>query len=133
MIKVNTASCILCGQDYETPASTPRAYQGLCALCFSSDALREMDRLESFRSHLAPGTIDSLTLQEWLQIITSNRGKCALCKIVHFSKVAIWIEAQGFTDGNVVPLCTACHFHKEHSWGDAIQRLDAQLREGDRQ
>jgi hypothetical protein len=129
MIKVNAASCILCGQDYQVPSTTPRSYQGLCSLCFSQDALREWDRLESFRSHLAPGTPDTLTLQEWLQIITRYRSKCALCLVVHFSRIAIWIPAAGLSVGNTVPLCTACSFHKDHSWRDAIQRLDAQLRE----
>jgi len=118
--------CELCQQSYEMPSSQ-RSYQGLCPSHWSKDTLREWDRLDSARRHLQPGRPNTLTLLEWLGIVTAYRGMCALCEMNRMDALAIWIPASGLQAGNVAPLCRVCHYHKEHSFLSAMDRVSAQL------
>ena len=118
--------CVLCGVTYTAPAHL-KGYQGLCEQHYNRDVLREWDRLESARKRLAEGVPNTLTLSEWLAIVTSYRGQCALCEMAPLNVCAIWIPAAGLVAGNTVPLCRICHFFKEHSFISAIDRVSAQL------
>jgi hypothetical protein len=128
-VKTINALCSLCGEQYAAPANV-RAYHGLCPTHWSGDTLREWDRWEAARSQAAHDVPATLTLAEWLAILSHHRGKCAICQQVQFSRLATWIPAEGLTAHNVVPLCKACHWNREHSWRDAIERVTAQLRIG---
>jgi hypothetical protein len=121
-------TCTACLNTYNMPASAALGdYPHLCAGCFSRDTLREYDRIESARRYVLAGAPQTLTLAEWLAIVASWRGLCALCGLVPFSQLSIWIPAEGLAAHNVVPLCKACSHHKLHSWRDAMERVDVQL------
>jgi hypothetical protein len=119
-------TCILCGAIYTAPASL-KSYQGLCSDHWSEDTLREIDRIESARKYLQPGMPDILTLAEWLAIVASYCGQCALCEINPSEVCAIWVPVDGLVAGNVVPLCKICHHFKENSFLSAMERVRKQL------
>ncbi len=117
--------CVLCGVEYAGLAIA--GYQGLCPDHWTKDALREWDRINSARKHLVAGAPDTLTLSEWLGIVTSWRGLCALCQLNTYNSLAIWIPSSGLVAGNVAPLCRACYYHKEHSFLSAMDDVRAKL------
>ena len=119
-------TCVLCGVQYDAPANL-KGYKGLCPEHWQRDILREMDRLSSARDRLPAGTPDTLTLQEWLAIVASWEGQCALCGINQSSVPAIWAPTLGLVAGNVVPLCRACDYHRQHNFSNALARVSAQL------
>ncbi len=119
-------TCVLCGVVYNAPAHV-LGYQGLCPDHWNKDTLREWDRIESARRRLPPGTPATLTLAEWLSIIASWRGLCALCELNQFGLLALWVSVDGLTVHNAVPLCRACAYHKEHSFVAAMQRVSEQI------
>lgn len=119
-------TCVLCGVQYDAPAHL-RGYQGLCPDHNHKDTLREWDRIESARKRLLDGAPDTLTLAEWLAIIASYRGQCAICEMSPLNVCAIWIPAAGLVASNVVPLCRICHHFKESSFLSAMDRVSTQL------
>lgn len=118
-------TCVLCGVQYEALAIA--GYTGLCPDHWTRDTLREWDRINSARKHLLPGAPDTLTLAEWLAVVTSWAGCCALCELNTYNTLAIWIPALGLVAGNVAPLCRACAWHKDHSFLSAMEEVRAQL------
>lgn len=119
-------TCVLCGVLYDAPANL-RSYQGLCPEHWQRDILREMDRLAAARDRLPADVPNTLTLQEWLAIIASWEGQCALCRLNQSSVLAIWVPNDGLVAGNVAPLCRACEYHRQHSFLSAMDRVSAQL------
>lgn len=118
--------CVLCGVQYEAPAGV-FGYEGLCPDHWSRDTLREYDRIISARRQLAKGSPATLKLSEWLAIVGSWRGLCALCQLVPYSLLAIWRPDRGLIAGNVVPLCKVCNAFRGRSFDDAMRQIDMQL------
>jgi hypothetical protein len=122
----NEHVCVLCGVVYTAPSHLQR-YLGLCSDHVSRDTLREWDRIESARGHLHAGQQDTLRLDEWLSIIASYRGCCALCEFVPFGVLELWTPGQGLTASNAVPQCRACSVHHRGNWDDAVERVALHL------
>jgi hypothetical protein len=85
------------------------------------------DQIESARKHLLKGAKDTLTIEQWQAIIASYNGQCALCEMNPVDSCTIWVPVDGLVAGNVAPLCKACHYHKEHSFLSAMERVRTQL------
>lgn len=116
-------TCAICAQPFEAKTS-----YGLCPLCCTRDSLKEFDRLESAtRQTKREGFRATLTLLEWLSILSDFNGKCAYC----FDHFAYYIERvdpdRGLGKDNAVPICGACHQHKVHGFDRACARVAAYL------
>ncbi|SRR6266487_4420326 len=118
--------CTLCGQQYRAPSHI-RAYHNLCPSCYSADALREWDRIESARGQLLPGAPDTLKLSEWLHTVAAFHGKCCLCLQVPFSRLTLLDMARGLTAENAIPTCKACAWHYTHSFAASVERVIRQM------
>ena len=118
--------CMACNQPYDSPTRATSTYH-LCSQCmvteWSKDALREADRIESARRHVQPGAPQTLSLHEWLAVIATFRGRCALCEIVPYSALVLYRDDQGLTATNCFPACKACAHHFKSGFGNAVDRL----------
>jgi hypothetical protein len=108
------STCCICGLTFEA-----RNSYGICTSCFSRDRLREYDRVESaarqaHREHIVPIT---LTLVEWLSVLSDFAGVCALCKRYGASKILMFDRTKGLIYTNVLPACYAC----EHHWTNGFE------------
>ncbi len=117
--------CVLCGVEYAGLAIA--GYRGLCPDHWTKDTLREWDRINSARKQLVADVPDTLTLSEWLGIVTSWRGLCAICEMNSYNTLAIWIPARGLVAGNVAPVCRVCEYHRQHSFVAALDSVSAKL------
>lgn len=114
------STCCICGKDFES-----RNSYGLCERCFSRDRLREYDRVESaarqaHRANICPIT---LTLPEWLSILSDFAGVCALCKRYGASKILMFDHTQGLAYYNVIPACYACEYHHINGFETAREEI----------
>lgn len=131
MTNTYSLTCELCGQVYQVNFR-PSAFTGLCPLCWDKDRNRELDRILSARHQVQKkGWEASLTLADWLSIITYHGGRCAYCQQVPFSLINLFEPAQGLTASNAVPCCKACSVHKAHSFEAALARVAFQLSNND--
>ena len=120
------AMCALCSDEYQ-PYSRLAGYD-LCQRCWSKDILREYDRLASARRQAErAGLPATLTLREWLAIITDWRGLCAYCQVSFYAAIDVCRPADGLTATNAVPICKACSVHKNGSFAAAMERVQAYL------
>lgn len=118
------STCCLCGIDF-----TANTSYGLCPHCYSKDRLREYDRIESAirqarRQGIAPVT---LTLVEWLSVLSDFAGTCALCRHHGYTKILMVNVVKGLVYTNIVPACTACEYHYHHGFNSAIEEVQRYL------
>ncbi|MEO6891009.1 MAG: hypothetical protein ABI324_18645 [Ktedonobacteraceae bacterium] len=123
-----TASiCALCSSFFEA-----RTSYGLCPACWTRDRLREYDRVASVSTHARRAHAQvTLSLVEWLSVVSDFKGLCAYCLTLPFSRIEMVNPAAGLTYANVVPCCRACAVHKEHTFEAASHRVQSYLA-GDR-
>src|SRR5438034_10180793 len=110
----------ICGLVFES-----RTSYGICTKCYSRDRLREYDRVESavrqaHREGLVPVT---LTLVEWLSILSDAQGVCMLCKRYGCSRILMFDRAKGLVYDNVVPACHACEHHYVYGFDAAKEEI----------
>lgn len=102
------STCAICGTDF--PA---RHSYGLCPACFTRDAARELDRIEtSAYKARKSGVTATLTLREWLSAVSDAKGLCAWCQEYTYSVIEMVEPARGLVHGNVAPACRACSHHR---------------------
>lgn len=118
-----SCTCALCA----TPFDATTSY-GLCPACWSKDRLREWDRLRSATYYATRANVRAtLTLPEWLTILSDFRGRCAYCLKDYYSLIERVDMRKGLVWGNVVPVCRACKVHKDSSWDTAVDRVASYL------
>jgi hypothetical protein len=100
--------CCICGTDFAA-----RHSYGLCPTCFSKDAARELDRLDSAK-HKAQkqGLAATLTLKQLLATVSDFKGLCAWCQEYTYSVIEMVVPSKGLVYDNVVPICRACRTHR---------------------
>jgi len=119
-----TTTCAICSHAFDA-----RTSYGICASCYTKDNLREWDRLQSARDYALRLHVPvSLSLIEWLSIVSDFRGLCAYCCVYSFTTIEMVHPMLGLTPVNVVPVCRACHEHKKYGFDDAIDRVQTYLR-----
>ena len=122
MIK-QPATCALCQTEFEAHTT-----YGLCKRCWSRDRLREFDRLLStMRSIRRMNVPCTLTLIEWLSVISDFQGKCAFCLVAPYHSIEMLRPAYGLVWGNVLPCCRSCSTHLQHGFETSIARVLAYL------
>jgi hypothetical protein len=118
-----TTICALCDKEFKA-----RTTYGICPNCFDRDKLREWDRLQSAitfanRQHVPV----SLTLREWLSIVSDFKGKCAYCEEVPYSLLIMVNPSHGLVQQNALPCCKACNVHRQDSFENARTRVQVYL------
>lgn len=117
------AACAICGQMFEA-----RTSYGLCPLCWNRDRLREWDRLTTAQRRAERANLPAtLTLVQWLSVLSDFQGLCAYCQEVSFSGMEVVERRLGLAYGNVVPICRACAVHRAGSFDHACERVEAYL------
>lgn len=117
------ATCVICGLPFEA-----RTSYGLCPLCISKDKLREYDRLDSARRSAERAKLScSLTLVQWLSVLSDFSGMCAYCGLHSLILIEMVNELAGLVYENVVPCCKTCHEHKRHGFEKATERVRVYL------
>jgi antitoxin component HigA of HigAB toxin-antitoxin module len=115
--------CALCNTEFEA-----RTSYGLCKNCWSKDRLREWDRLESAKKSIRRlGVPTSLTLVEWLSIVSDFQGRCAYCLVSNYFDMEMANPRLGLVRANVIPCCRSCQIHKHHTFDVALERVQAYL------
>ena len=123
MTTLPLATCTICGLTFES-----RHSYGLCPLCFSRDTAREYDRLEAAIKHARRAKLPvSLTLTQWLSVVSDFNANCAYCLVRPFSHIEMVDLHSGLTRENVVPICLSCQVHKRSSFDIAKRRVAAYL------
>jgi hypothetical protein len=114
-------TCVLCSASFEAHTS-----YGLCPACWQRDRLREFDRLESAKKFARLANLPvSLTLIEWLAILSDFQGHCAYCQLGHYSIIEMVDRTKGLVRDNVVPACRSCDVYVRTSWSSACERVAA--------
>jgi hypothetical protein len=118
------STCCICGLTFDA-----RHSYGLCALCFSKDRARELDRVESAaalarRKHISPIT---LTLVEWISTLSDFHGLCAFCREYQCSIIEMVSRENGLVYDNIVPCCRACSTRRAESYEKAENRVKTYL------
>jgi hypothetical protein len=120
-------TCVICGLPFDA-----RTAYGLCPLCISKDRLREFDRVESAKRSAERAKLPvTLTLVQWLSVLSDFNGRCAYCLYHTSALIEMVAPMDGLTYENVAPICRGCHEHKRHGFETAIQRVQEYL-SGDR-
>lgn len=115
--------CVLCNRTFQAKTS-----YGICPNCFDRDKLREWDRLQSaIRLAHRQSLPVSLSLREWLAIVSDFQGRCAYCLDMPYSMLAMVHPTVGIVQRNVIPCCRACHVHLRGSFAVARERVQAYL------
>jgi hypothetical protein len=114
------STCCICSMAFDA-----RHSYGICKNCFSSDRLREYDRVESAvrQARKAGFTPITLCLPEWLSVLSDFAGVCALCKRYGCSKILMANNEKGLTYNNVVPACHACYHHYINGFDAAKEEI----------
>lgn len=116
-------TCAICGMQF-----TARTSYGLCPLCLNATNLREWDRLQTAtRNARRSGLPATLTLVQWLSVISDHSGACAWCQCVPYRYIEMVRPLGGLTYENVAPICTSCLAHKRNSFELAQDRVLAYL------
>jgi hypothetical protein len=112
--------CCICGKYFDA-----RHSYGLCERCYTKDRLREYDRVESSCRQARREGINpiSLTLPEWLSILSDFAGVCALCKRHSVSRILMADRTQGLIYPNVFPACYACEYHYLNGFDTAKEEI----------
>ena len=111
--------CVICSAEF----SARHAY-GLCPTCFSKDAARELDRLDSARHKACKNGVKfTLTLREWLGAISDFRGLCAFCQEYTYSIIEMVEPARGLVYDNTAPCCKSCSHHRRYGFDVAEDRV----------
>jgi hypothetical protein len=111
--------CVLCNAQFEA-----RTSYGLCPACWQRDRLREFDRLESAKKFARVSNLPvTLTLIEWLAILSDFQGHCAYCQIGHYAIIEMVDRSKGLVRDNVVPACRSCDVFVRTSWDEAANRV----------
>ena len=112
-------TCCICGCTFEA-----RHAYGLCPLCFTRDAAREMDRLATATYKAQKqGLVATLTLKQLLSVMSDFNGLCAYCQEYTYSIIEMVEPAKGLTYDNVVTSCKACHVRRNEGYGVAEDRV----------
>lgn len=112
-------TCCICGYSF-----TARHSYGLCPLCFSRDAAREMDRLATAKYKASKsGLAATLTLREWLTVLSDHTSLCSFCREYQGSVIEMVEPAKGLVYGNVTTSCKACHVRREEGYNVAEDRV----------
>jgi len=113
------STCCICGDTFEA-----RHAYGLCPACFSRDAARELDRLETsaYKAH-KQGLATTLTLKQLLSVASDFKGLCAFCEEYTYIVIEMVDPAKGLIYDNVVPSCKACSHHKRYGFDVAEDRV----------
>lgn len=115
----STSTCEICGLPFES-----RTSYGLCPLCWEKSKLREYDRLHSAKYHAGRAQVPAtLTLVQWLSVVSDFKGLCAYCLEVPFSVIEQVSPLAGLIYENVVPACKACHKIKRTGFEQAHSRV----------
>lgn len=115
--------CAICGECFESKTS-----YGLCSRCYSKDKLREWDRLQSAIKHAQRDNIpNSLTLIQWLSVLSDFRACCAYCQQPSYSIIDTVSPIAGLVWSNVVPACRSCAQIKRIGWENAYARVTMYL------
>ncbi len=112
--------CTICGKNFDC-----RTSYGICATCYTPERLREFDRVESAarqarRAGIVPIT---LTLVDWLAVLSSAHGVCMLCKRYGASKIVMADPKKGLVYTNVIATCYAC----EYFWHNGFDNARAEV------
>jgi len=98
------STCCICGLTFEA-----RHGYGICPAHCNRDTLREYDRVETLaRKARWNNKVCTLTLLEWLSVLSDNHGLCAFCKEYTANVIEPFKPSEGYTYANVVPACRAC-------------------------
>lgn len=118
--------CCICGKNFDAKHS-----YGLCPLCLSKDRLREFDRIESAvkLAHKQGICPVSISLLEWLSVLSDFHGNCSLCKKYTANRILIFDRSQGLIYRNILPACAACETHFIHGFDTAKQEAASYLSE----
>jgi hypothetical protein len=115
--------CCICGTDF-----VARHSYGLCSSCFTRDAARELDRVETaLHKARRSGVAATLTLKEWLSAISDFKGLCGYCQEYTYSIIEMVELSKGLTYDNVVPSCKACSTRRREGYGTAEHRVKQYL------
>jgi hypothetical protein len=71
----------------------------------------------------------SISLVEWLAILSDFHGNCALCKKYTANRILIFNRSQGLIYRNILPACAACEHHFIHGFDTAKQEAARYLSE----
>jgi len=113
------STCVICGTDF----SARHAY-GLCPTCLTRDSARELDRVETaLHKARKSGLTATLTLREWISVISDFKGLCAWCQEYTYSMIEMVDPARGLTYDNTAPCCRACAHHRKHGFLLAEKRV----------
>jgi hypothetical protein len=69
----------------------------------------------------------TLTLIEWLSIVSDFQGHCAYCLVQTYNFIEMNNPHVGLVRTNVVPICRSCQVHKQNSFDKALERIQAYL------
>lgn len=123
---IHTSICALCFATFESQTS-----YGICPQCYNRDNLREFDRLETALHHARRARVPAtLTLIEWLAILSDFNASCAYCLVEHFDRIEMVEREKGLVKGNVVPICKSCLAHRKEGWSAAVTRVQEYLLSG---
>lgn len=124
-----TSTCCICGKTF-----TARHSYGLCPMCLSHDRIREYDRVESVASKARKQGIVpvTLTLVEWLSVMSDHAGLCSFCCIYSASVIEMHDRTKGLTYDNVIPACKACVAMRRGGLEEAEKRIGVYLGREDR-
>lgn len=123
----NWCTCLLCKRLFHANTS-----YSICPLCWSKDRIRAFDQWKSAyniaqRAYLTT----SLTLLDWLTILSECMGRCAYCKLPsHGIFLHMHDGKKGLTRDNVVPMCPSCREHANNGWLLANERVRDYLEKG---
>lgn len=113
-----STTCLICGSTF-----TARHSYGLCPQCIRRDTLREYDRLRSASRFADRAKLpNTLTLLQWLSVVSDWRGKCALCEEMVHHEIAMLNPIAGLVWENVVPVCRSCSQHLHHGFETALKK-----------
>lgn len=106
--------CVLCLVQYDSTRS--HMCRCVCPSCWTPNIRGEIVRVKNAitRARKA-GTEATLTLSEWLDIITDFNGKCAYCGQCNFEVLEHFISIKiggGSTSANCIPSCASCNVRK---------------------
>jgi hypothetical protein len=87
-----------------------------------------MDRLDSARHKACKNDLKfTLTLREWLSVISDFKGLCAWCQEYTYSIIEMVELSKGLVYDNVVPSCKACSTRRREGYGTAEHRVKQYL------
>lgn len=120
---MTTSTCLICGSTF-----TARHSYGLCPQCIRRDTLREYDRLRSASRFADRAKLpNTLTLLQWMAVISDFRGKCSLCEEMVHHEIAMLNPIAGLVWENVVPVCRSCSQHLRHGFEVALKKARTYL------